>query len=240
MHFLSFLSTIWIFISIGKSQLDSFFSENFEPSTHLAFDPMFLMDEPSFGETNSFDFINELDTDIFSDINDEPYQIAESGSNFFLDDGFELNPIIESDPSFFVADNMFCDADGANDVQLFGKIRRQDSCSALLVGQAVQEDESDIRNSPVGRELIRLREEILLPYLRRPLPIFEPSPNICPPRDFGSSNIPVCEVPLTTSVTVTPPGQRGYILGNVYSGVLVYDLNLIIEGLVRNINKTAQ
>lgn len=227
MQFLNLLLAFWISIPTGHSQPDLFFPENFEldPSLHLAFDPTLLVDEPRVGETNSLDVMPELNSNLLPDENAESYQMTEPEMNWFLDDDVGPNPITGSDTSSFLTDNIFCDAGDADDGQLFGKIRRRDSCSSLLVGQAPQPGgqvpqpgEQVPRPDPNRGSSPNLEQ--IFQFLQRPVPMFEPSLGSCPSKYFGLSNTPVCEVPGITNIGVAT-GQAGSSLEYVYSGMLV-------------------
>lgn len=217
MLLMSFLWSLWTYAAIIYSQPDLSFPDNIEPdlSPYFTFDPTLFSDEPTIGDTNSNDMMTELNPNFFPAPNTEPYEMTQLAPNLFLDDDAGLDPIVEADPSSFVADSILCDADTANDVQLFGKIRRRDSCSPFVVGQIVP-GAGSTKDGQFDLERI-------FQYLQRPIPVFEPSPEICPGRTFGISNTPVCDVPGVTKVAVTP-GLTGSSLDNVYSGVLVYDL----------------
>lgn len=207
MHFSSVLFTSCILLPIGHSQSDIFSFDSFEPdpSIQLAFDLTHLLDEPTVGDMNSPDLMTDLNYDLFSD------KDTELGSNFFLDDDVEPNPLLESDPSSFLSNNFFCDDNSfnANDFQLFGKIRRRASCSTLLAAEAVQQGGS---NQDTYIDLDKLVQ-----FLQRPLPVFEKLPDICPSKLYGLSNTPVCDVPDITNFAEIPTGST--LLQNIYSGV---------------------
>lgn len=210
MHFLSLLFTSCIFLPIGYSQFNLFSPDTFEPdpSVQFAFDPTHLLEQPSIGNTNSPDLATDLNSDLFSN------QDIELGSNFFLDNDVGPNQMLGSDPSSFLSENIFCDDNGvnANDFQLFGKIRRRDSCSTLLAGSAVQKDESD--------QETQIDLDKLVQFLQRPMPNFERSLDICPSKLYGLSNVPICDVPDITNFADTSSETGSTLLQNIYSGVL--------------------
>ena len=207
---MSLLFTSYIFLPIGYSQFNLFFPDSSEPdpAVQFAFDPTHLLDEPSLGNTNSPDLTTDLNSDLFSN------QDTELGSNFFLDNDVGPNQMLESDPSSFLSDNIFCDDNGidANNFQLFGKIRRRDSCSTLLAGSAIQQGGSD--------QDTQIDLDKLVQFLQRPMPNFERSLDICPSKLYGLSNIPICDVPDITNFADGPSETGSTLLQNIYSGVL--------------------
>ena len=217
MHFLSLLIASYIFIPIAYSQFGLFFSESLgpDPSLYSAFDPTLHLEESRVGDASSPYPMTELNSDLFSDQNSEPYQTTQPAPNLFLDEDVTLNPMLDSEPSFFLSNNIFCDDyndnANANDFEFFGKFRRRDSCSSLGMGEDVPSGGS---NQEPQFDL-----EKLIQFLQRPIPVFEASPDICPARMYGSSNTPVCDVPDITNTAVTPSQPESYLLENVYSGV---------------------
>lgn len=209
MHFLSLLFTSCVSIAIGYSQFNLFSpdSSNLDPSVQLAFDPTYLLEGPSVGDTNSPDLMTDLNSNLF------PHKDTQLEANFFLDDDVGLNPLLESEPSSFLSDDFFCDDNSVNNnnIQLFGKIRRRDSCSTLLVGQALQQGGPD--------QDTQIDLDKLVQFLQRPMPVFEKSPDICPSNIYGLSNTPVCDVPDLTNFADTSSQTGSTLLQNIYSGV---------------------
>ena len=159
---------------------------------------------------DSHDALLFIDDNIF----DNPKELP---SNFFLDDGDQsrLNTQLISDLSFddngaWPADVLLADNDdanqpiganldislngpddcvgGADDHQLFGKVRRAESCRTPPAGQAETPDQpKDDSNSPNNdAPSVNPYISVLARSLQRDL-------EICPIMTFGLSNIPVCK-----------------------------------------------
>lgn len=225
MHFLNLLFISCSSIPFCYSQFNLFFAEQQEldHSLHLGFDQTLFLDEPIVGDTSSVDLITELNSNLFSDQETGPYHMPELESSLFPDDNVGLNPMIGSEQSSILTDDISCGAGIANhnDIQLFRKARRRDfSCSVFLVGEALQ---------PFGsNEESQFDLDKLIQFLKRPIPVFEPSPDICSSMIYGLSNTPVCEVPGITNVAgISSP--IGSVLQSVYSGMLLYDLCLVVR-----------
>ena len=156
------------------------------------------------------------DSTLFSDENISD-TLTESSSNFFLDDNDQWSSMTDlvpdlsfdsngawpedvlltenHDPSqtaetnsdFLLSDSDGCVVGAADDGQLFGKVRRQESCRAPPVGQAETPNQPEDPNSPDDDA------PIFNPYgavLARGL---QRDPEKCPIMTFGQSNIPVCK-----------------------------------------------
>lgn len=218
MHLLSLPAASCIFIPIAYSQFDLFFPEIFgpDPSLHLAFDPTLRLEESNVEDASSPYLMSGLSFDLFSDQNSEPYQTTQPEPNLFLDEDVALNPMLESEQSSFLSNNIFCDdySANANDFEFFGKFRRRDPCSSLVMGPDVP---------PIGsNQETQFDLDRLIQFLQRPTPSFEASPEICPAKIYGSSNTPVCDVPGITNTVVVPGQPESSLLQNVYSGVLMF------------------
>lgn len=133
---------------------------------------------------------------------------AEAPSNFFLDDSVpdssfdndggwpadvlladsdDPNQMAEPNLDFLLAGPGDCVIGGTENGQLFGKVRRGESCRAPPVGQAQNPDQPKDPNSPKDdASSFNPYAAVLAQGLQRN---FE----LCPLNIFGLSNIPVCK-----------------------------------------------
>jgi hypothetical protein len=113
---------------------------------------------------------------------------AESAS-LFSDDAADWDAMIDSDPSFFLADDgTACDVSDADDLDLFGKKRRQ-VCKDPATGQ------TGFGKNPGGGKKKNITP--VKPPERSQNPGWEPTfmqmDDVCPPSIFRKSNVPACK-----------------------------------------------
>lgn len=162
-------------------------------------------------------FSNELNLDDFNSWN----QDVGLDTNGFLA-GNALDPITEFDSNqslaendivdewasnFLLADNdVACGLDGAEDTQLFGKVRRENVCRDPQVGQAKKPDEPIQNPFDAYKKLITITE---------PLAPFPPDTETCSKRRFDTSNIPVCKDEFPPEDLLPVPRTRAFNLRNI-------------------------
>ena len=164
---------------------DSSISSNPFDDSSIAFN---LLDDSSIQGTNSLD------------------QSTDSGIDWFPDTDAQLSQTSESDSSFFLADDINCDAINADDTQLFGKRRRDTSCK---IPDVEIKDPVKMSNpsDPFALEQV-LRKASLMAD-------FKKSFESCPAKIFGDSNIPACT---TKSSLLVPTATLAVTLYDVDPG----------------------
>lgn len=177
----------FIFIAAGSSETDFIFSQNpeFNIFKDANLEPT-LSNKFGFAGINPTDETTELNSNLCLADNILIDPMVEPNLNFFLDDS--VNP----DSGLVDADYIACDVDIVGNNQLFDKKRSQNYCSPtlpLLVGQPEKPDEptgsennNDINTSNPNQPF----DDIDLSTL------FLKSLELCPPKVFGTFNIPVC------------------------------------------------
>ena len=190
MQLLPFLLPYWISITVGGLEFGN------------------LDTIPSGDASHDFTLFND------ENVVDQP---TESPSTFFLDDNDQsrLNTQLLSDLSFndngvWSADVLLADSDNANqpvnpnldwvldgfddcvgsadDHQLFGKVRRGESCRTPPVGQADTPDQPKEDSNSPNNDVPNMN-----PYISVLSRILQRNLDICPIMVFGLSNIPVCK-----------------------------------------------
>lgn len=164
----------------------------------LSYAQLGIFDDLSLEEINPLDFTITRDSDwLFG----ETVGSNEADSSVFSP---EILLLDESNPSLLSAsDDLACDVSNADDMQLFDKKRRGSSCLVPFVGNtenqnepSTQGDDFNSNNEP--------NQEIAPTGLFAPLEIFSDDVELCPPRIFKTSNIPVCRVFLPGTYILIP------------------------------------
>lgn len=206
MQFLYLLS--FNFIAAGNSETDSIFSQNleFDLFEDANLEPT-LSNKFGFAEINPIDQMTELNSNLFLADNTLVDPMVEPDLNSFFDDSVNL------DSGSVDADYIACDVDIVDSNQLFDKKRSQTYCPPtlpLFVGQAVEPDE------PTGYDN---NDDIDTSNPNHPFDEIDPSTvffknlEVCPPKVFGTSNIPVCV--RTTAEWVRGPRPSWVSIDNV-------------------------
>jgi hypothetical protein len=112
---------------------------------------------------------------LIADSIDDDWMIAVDPNWSFVDNQ-------NSDENFLLAGNSDCDSSYADDIQLVGKVRRENSCRNPPVGQSDQpqqppDEPFDFRVFLYGKAL----------------EIFPADSDVCPPSIFRTANTPVCK-----------------------------------------------
>ena len=172
MQLLTPLVTLCFLIGIGYSASGfdiTPFNENafdFSSDSSLSLN---LLNNPSIQETNPLD------------------QSIDSNIDWFLDTGHPLSQTSEPDSTFFLADDINCDVNNADDNQLFDKRRRGAACKTP---KATTEDENLINpTDPFNTNQLLEKNPSISD--------FKSDFEACPKAIFESSNIPVCQDEIT-------------------------------------------
>lgn len=179
----------WIFLAVGGLEFDEL---DLTPSSDASHDPTLFNDE------NIFDKLTESPSNIFLDDNGQSSFNTQLTSDVLFDDGAwpanilladnnDPNQPVENYPDFLITGSDNC-VGSVDDYQLFGKIRRGESCRTPPVGQAENPDQpQEDSNSPNNdAPSMNPYTSVLARGLQRNL-------EICPIMIFGLSNIPVCK-----------------------------------------------
>lgn len=181
---------------------------------YISYAQLGIFDDPSLEDINLSDSTITLDSDwLVSETVDSngPDSSVFSPNTFLLD---------ESDPSFLSAsDDLACDVSNADDKQLFAKKHRRSSCLVPFVGNTENHNGPPNQNEPSnqGDDLNTNNEdnqETAPTPLFAPLDIFSDDVELCPPRIFKTSNIPVCRTFLPGTYLLIP-GEQYVTLLNV-------------------------
>lgn len=219
MQFLALFSS-WISIAIIYAPIalsSSFFLERDLPD--VAPDPSPFNDEPSLED------INPWDQDIGLDSNgllagNALTPITESDSNWSLDENGYLD---ESGSNFLPADNdIACGVDDVGNTQLFGKVRRENLCRDPPVGQAGKPDGSG--QDPFAELNKFITDTVALASFPEDL-------QVCPVKNFETSNIPVCKEDNPDDV-VTIPEFHGFYLFNIDPSAAISTFNRHLQPLL--------
>lgn len=196
----TFLVLGWIFIAIGNSAPDL----DTDPFGNVALEPLIFPDEQ---ETDSSGQTTDLDLGLFSDDNDQRDQTSEPESSFFL------------------ANDIDCDASNADSLQFFGKMRRSKACQSPPTG-GVSALKADLTNKD---DLIGFNKFI---NQEQPRGGLQESSEECPQEVFETSTIPVCTQKFTR--LETQPRTVAGILFDVIPGASAHDwlwiMNLLAKG----------
>lgn len=225
MQFPLFFCIISISITISNASLASRFLQNRDSDIFIdaTVDPALISNQPSFEQISLPDQITDLELEFFDD-NDDPNPMPGLDSNLFLADDVNLNQVTGS--SILLADDNSCDLGDADDIQLFGKVRRQPLCWTSPEGQAIR------RKKPKkDDELSNLR------FFYTDQMVLDLSEAMCPPYIFGTSILPVCLNTLSGHI-VPVPGQFWFDLQDV-SGTSANDPYWTTES-VADANETCE
>lgn len=201
----------WSLIGICYPQFVFSLSQVLEPRLGST-----LFDELSLAETSPSDQTSSLNSNLLPGEN-FPNPITSQSDLDWLPENVDSNgpdPNVlfpntvysdESDSSsLFASDDNACDASIATDIQLFGKKRSQgSSCIAPIVGEVKSQIEP---NQSDGSNQNEESNPENLPQIFAPLDIFSEDFDLCPPRIFKESNIPVCK-PFVLGTYILIPGE---------------------------------
>jgi hypothetical protein len=181
----TYLLTSWLLVAIKTS------AQNVDADLFgdVAPDPPLPLNEPSVQELDPLDQTAGLDF-----------------NNWFPDGDVQLGQKFEPDSSFFLANDVECDASIADDILVFGRIRRSAVCKPTSAEQA-KEPKVKLNDPFNFDEFMRMRPS---------LADFQESPDSCPARIFGKSNIAVCARKSTQ--LISEPGISAFILKDVIPG----------------------
>lgn len=214
MQLLSFFLPCWILSTVGGLEfenLDTIPSGDASPDLTL------------FNDENIFDMPTESSPSIFLDDNDQsrpnnqllsdlPFDNGAWPTDVLLAESNNANQAVDTNLDLVL--NGFDDCvGGADDHQLFGKVRRGESCRSPPMGQADQPMEGS--NSPNNNvPNINPYTSVLARSLQRDL-------DICPIMVFGLSNIPVCKG-LNEAVDFELVGPNLYNINYVLPGTSLH------------------
>ena len=97
-------------------------------------------------------------------------------------------------------------ADDTENTHVFGKVRRENVCRDPQLGQVRGPDEPTPNPFDTYKKLFTITD---------PLAPFPPDSQTCSPRNFESSNIPVCKEEYPPEDIVPMPLSRAFILSNI-------------------------
>lgn len=188
------LFILWSLLGISGPQYVLSISRDLEPRLEST-----LFDELSLEDTKPTDQASLLDSNWLSDNVDS----IDSDPNILFSDIPYLDGT-DSGSLFAKTDNA-CDVGTADDVQLFGKKRRDAStCKNTFTGQVGNQNEPDEGN---GSDQSGESNQENLPLVFTPTDIFPKEFDVCPPTIFKDSNIPVCRVFLPGTYILIPGEQ---------------------------------
>ena len=176
MRIRAFLFTLWIFIAVGSSELES---QGFD---HDLFDLASLDPSPMEGMKPVLSRRMMFNLKFLCWHWRPEFERPELDSNYFFDDNVDLDIMSEPDSTFAFDSNKSCDFTSLDDFQLIGKVRRETSCKSPE-GQAQKPNDFDNHDPFDFNQFVR----------NQALRIFPKFVEICPIYRFGTSNTPVCK-----------------------------------------------
>jgi hypothetical protein len=199
---------ILVLFAVANSQRGLSFLRNrdSDPFADVTLDPAFLVDDPSLKGMDPPDQMIGLDSNVFLHDNVGLDQVPEPSEDFLLAGNIALDPTTEADPDLLLANDIGCDASNTDSAPIFGKVRRENSCKTPPVGQAESPNPFNIDDPFNFDQFLKKRPSP---------PLFQAHPEICPPKIFGPSIIPVCDTPGSTRI-VQQPGSVPCKLYDVY------------------------
>lgn len=137
--------------------------------------------------------------------NSAPDSLRELDSNQSLaENGFLDDPASD----LFLADSKVeCSVDDTDNNHVFGKVRRENVCRDPQLGQG-----REWKNKPTPNPFDAYKR---LYTITDPLAPFPPDSLTCSPRNFESSNIPVCKAESPPEDIVPVPFTRAFTLYNI-------------------------
>lgn len=201
----------WSLVAVGCLQVAFCLSQDLEPRLESTlFDEISLeditpTDQTSTSDSNGFPAVDFLNTAMQSDLDWLSANVdlnSPDSINLFSDIPYSDEP---DSISLFAKTDSFCDAVTTDDIQLFGKRRRETSkCKSPYTGEAASQNGPDHDDGP-GQSEESNPENI--PQVFAPLSIFPEDFDLCPPTVFKDSNIPVCRT-FVPGTYVLIPGQQ--------------------------------
>lgn len=182
----------------------------------IGWDPMF----DTYSNVNAADNIgllsmtesdpNRLGADTF-----ELKQLAEPGSNWLFTDDIDLDPGTEPASSSFLAGDLACDISDTNDIQLFGKVRREAFCPTPpdpLVGQTGDQNNGQPEQGSSNSDKPQTQSEGGFVY--DPVGFMFPERPRCLPSFDNTRTRPVCK-DIVVGEVIPEFGEQSFTLFDV-------------------------
>ena len=189
-------------ISAPAVHSSSFFPER--ALFDVALDESLFSSEPSLDDINSWNQDTGLDSNgLLADNAMDPIIEFDSSQSLAQNDYPD-----ESTSNFLFSDSdIACGVDNAEKIDLFGKVRRENLCRDPQLGQAGKP------NDPNQQDPFEAFKK--LAAITDPLAPFPPDSQLCSPREFDNSNIPVCKEEFPPGDVVPIPRTRAFTLYNI-------------------------